>query len=50
LESLYLDDVPVSDEAIGQLLKALPHIHLHVNQAHHQLDPRRGDHTHAGHD
>ena len=46
LESLYLDDVPVTDDGVEHLLKALPAVHLHINQAHHDRDPRRADHTH----
>lgn len=45
LESLYLDDTKVTDAGIGRLLSALPDVHFHINQQHHDRDPKR--HSHA---
>ncbi len=44
LESLYLDDIGVSDDAIESLWKAIPGLHLHFNQQHHDRDPHRHPH------
>lgn len=46
LESLYIDDVQVTDAGIARLLKQLPELHFHLDQAHHDLDPNRANHTH----
>ena len=46
LESLYLDDTAATDAGITRLLKALPQIHLHVNQRHHDADPAARNHAH----
>lgn len=46
LQSLYLDGASVSDEAVGRLLKAKPHLHLHLDQQHHDLDPQSQAHRH----
>lgn len=45
LESLYLDGTQVTDEGIESLLKVLPQVHLHIDQQHHDRDPRK--HPHA---
>lgn len=41
LESLYLDGVSLSDETVEFLLSGLPNLHLHLDQKHHDRDPRR---------
>ena len=46
LESLYLDRTNVTDQGLGRLIEALPNVHLHVDEHHHPLDPRRNDHAH----
>lgn len=46
LESLYLDGARVTDVGVERLLKQLPGLHFHVDQAHHDSDPRRGTHEH----
>ena len=46
LESLYLDDTQVTDDGIEPLLKALPELHLHINQQHSDRDPNRDSHAH----
>jgi hypothetical protein len=46
LESLYLDGTRVSDEGIERLLSALPELHLHIDQQHHDTDPRKDNHAH----
>lgn len=45
LESLYLDDTNVTDPGISRLLSALPDVHFHINQQHHDRDPKK--HSHA---
>ena len=42
LENLYLDGAGVSDAAWGRYFEARPGVHVHVDQAHHDRDPRRG--------
>lgn len=44
LESCYLDDIVLSDEAVEALLIARPQLHLHVDQEHHDRDPQRDHH------
>lgn len=46
LESFYIDDAPVTDDGLERLLKALPKLHLHINQQHSDRDPSRGTHPH----
>ena len=46
LESLYIDDALVTDEGIERLLKALPELHIHINQQHSDRDPNQGTHPH----
>ena len=46
LESLYLDHSQVSDQAIEALIRARPHLHLHLNQQHHDRDPQKANHRH----
>lgn len=41
IESLYLDGVTVSDEALSELITARPDIHLHIDQLHLKSDPRQ---------
>lgn len=45
LESLYLDGAQVTDAGLQALMEANP-VHLHIDQRHHDLDPRK-DHTHS---
>jgi hypothetical protein len=42
LWSLYLDGAGVSDDAWEGYFQACPHVHVHVDQAHHDRDPHRG--------
>jgi hypothetical protein len=42
LRNLYLDGAGVSDEAWTRYFQAHPGVHVHVDQAHHDRDPRRG--------
>lgn len=42
LWNLYLDGAGVSDEAWGRYFESHPRVHVHVEQAHHDRDPRRG--------
>jgi len=42
LRNLYLDGAGVSDAAWERYFNALPRVHVHVDQAHHDRDPRRG--------
>ncbi|NBT12200.1 MAG: hypothetical protein EBS56_01150 [Planctomycetia bacterium] len=42
LWSLYLDGAGVSDDAWDGYFQACPHVHVHVDQAHHDRDPHRG--------
>ena len=41
LWNLYLDEAGVSDEAWGRYFESHPRVHVHVDQAHHDRDPRR---------
>lgn len=48
LRNLYLDGAGVSDEAWERYFQDHPHVHVHVDQAHHDRDPGRGhDEPHA---
>ncbi len=40
LESFYLDDCRLSDKAWEKLFQARPKLHVHIDQAHHDRDPR----------
>lgn len=42
LWNLYLDGAGVSDEAWAEYFQVHPDVHVHVDQAHHDRDPRRG--------
>jgi hypothetical protein len=42
LWSLYLDGAGVSDGAWDRYFAACPHVHVHLDQAHHDRDPARG--------
>ena len=42
LWNLYLDGAGVSDEAWAGYFQSHPDVHVHVDQAHHDRDPRRG--------
>ena len=42
LRNLYLDGAGVSDAAWERYFGARPGVHVHVDQAHHDRDPRRG--------
>lgn len=44
LESLYLDDAKVTEAGWEWLFKNYPQIHVHVNQDHHDHDPKRHAH------
>lgn len=46
LESLYIDGASFSDEALSSLLKKRPGLHLHLDQKHHDSDPKSADHHH----
>lgn len=46
LESLYIDGGSFSDEAISNLLKKRPALHMHFDQRHHDSDPKANDHRH----
>jgi len=41
LGNLYLDGAGVSDEGWAGYFRACPDVHVHVDQAHHDRDPRR---------
>jgi hypothetical protein len=43
LESLYVDGGNFSDEAIDDLFRARPDLHVHFNQQHHDRDPHKHD-------
>jgi hypothetical protein len=45
LESLYLDGANISDDAVDDLFKNRPDLHIHFNQAHHDRDPHKHDHS-----
>lgn len=44
LESFYIDDSQVTDTAIERLWKAIPGLHIHINQRHSDRDPHRHSH------
>jgi len=44
LESLYIDGGHFSDAAMEKLFKDRPRLHVHLNQAHHDLDPHKDAH------
>lgn len=44
LESLYLDGSQVTGPGVARLVKNCPDLHLHLDQKHHDSDPRRGHH------
>lgn len=46
LESLYIDGGEFSDEALSDLLKRRPKLHLHLDQRHHDSDPKSKIHSH----
>jgi len=41
LESLYLDDTAVTDTGWEWLVQENTHLHVHVNQKHHDRDPQK---------
>ena len=45
LESLYLDGANISDAAVDELFAKHPDLHVHFNQAHHDRDPHKHDHS-----
>ncbi len=48
LESLYLDGAAVTDEGWSWVFRNHPQLHVHINQQHHDNDPRKHSH-HSGH-
>ena len=42
LQSLYLDGSQVTDSGLDRLFRARPDLHVHINQQHHDRDPKRG--------
>jgi hypothetical protein len=44
LESLYLDDSAVTEAGWEWLFREHPHLHVHVDQAHHDRDPKGHKH------
>ena len=42
LESLYIDGSDVTAEGVARLVKECPELHLHLDQKHHDADPRKG--------
>lgn len=44
LESLYIDGGQFSDFAVEKLFRERPDLHVHLNQAHHDLDPHKHPH------
>jgi hypothetical protein len=44
LESLYIDGADLSDVAFDELFRTRPDLHVHLNQRHHDRDPRKQDH------
>ena len=44
LESLYLDDSAVTEAGWDWLFKHEAHLHVHINQKHHDRDPGRHEH------
>ena len=47
LWNLYLDGAGVSDEAWERYFEACPRVHVHIDQAHHDRDPRGHLHEQA---
>lgn len=45
LDSLYLDGAKISDAAVDELFAKHPNLHVHFNQAHHDRDPHKHDHS-----
>jgi len=45
LDSLYLDGANISDSAVDELFAKHPNLHVHFNQAHHDRDPHKHDHS-----
>jgi len=45
LDSLYLDGANISDAAVDELFAKHPNLHVHFNQAHHDRDPHKHDHS-----
>jgi len=41
LESLYLDDTAVTDAGWDWLFRESPHLHVHIDQKHHDRDPQK---------
>lgn len=41
LESLYIDDSNINDEGLQWLFENKPHLHVHIDQKHHDRDPRK---------
>lgn len=41
LQSLYLDGAILSDEALDELFRTRPKLHVHLNQQHHDRDPNK---------
>tara|TARA_Y100001934_G_scaffold157206_1_gene188197 strand:+ start:2449 stop:3159 length:711 start_codon:yes stop_codon:yes gene_type:complete len=46
LQSLYIDNGETTHEGLSELLTKQPMLHLHVNQAHLDSDPKKDDHDH----
>ena len=46
LQSLYLDDSQATQAGLSKLIERQPMLHLHINQAHLDNDPRKDDHEH----
>lgn len=44
LESLYLDNAKISDEGWEWVFDNHPELHIHINQRHHDRDPKRHAH------
>ena len=47
LWNLYLDGAGVSDQAWERYFRACPRVHVHIDQAHHDRDPRGHHHEHS---
>jgi hypothetical protein len=41
LESLYIDDSHINDEGWQWLFENRPHLHVHIDQKHHDRDPQK---------
>jgi hypothetical protein len=41
LQSLYLDGSRVTDSGLTELFRTRPHLHVHINQQHHDRDPQK---------